>query len=58
FIFLTPQYNWGYPAALKLALDALYFEWTNKPVLVLSYGNRGGGKSAAQLRQVLDGLHM
>ncbi|KAJ6585571.1 flavoprotein-like protein [Mycena capillaripes] len=58
FIFLTPQYNWGYPAALKLALDALYFEWTNKPALVLSYGNRGGGKSAGQLRQVLEGLHM
>ncbi|KAJ7133448.1 flavoprotein-like protein, partial [Mycena epipterygia] len=58
FIFLTPQYNWGYPAALKLALDALYHEWTGKPALVLSYGNRGGGKAAAQLRQVLAGLHM
>jgi len=58
FIFLTPQYNWGYPASLKLALDALYHEWTAKPALVISYGNRGGGKSAGQLRQVLDGLHM
>ncbi|KAJ7814054.1 NADPH-dependent FMN reductase-like protein [Mycena leptocephala] len=58
FIFLTPQYNWGYPAALKLALDALYHEWRGKPAMVLSYGNRGGGKSAGQLRQVLDGLHM
>ncbi|KAJ7916024.1 hypothetical protein B0H13DRAFT_1998696 [Mycena leptocephala] len=29
-----------------------------KPAMVLSYGNRGGGKSAGQLRQVLDGLHM
>ncbi|KAJ7738356.1 flavoprotein-like protein [Mycena metata] len=58
FIFLTPQYNWGYPAALKLALDALYHEWTGKPALVLSYGNRGGGKAAGQLRQVLTGLRM
>ncbi|KAJ6487235.1 NADPH-dependent FMN reductase-domain-containing protein [Mycena vitilis] len=58
FIFLTPQYNWGYPASLKLALDALYHEWTGKPALVLSYGNRGGGKSAGQLRQVLEGLRM
>lgn len=58
FIFLTPQHNWGYPAALKLALDALYHEWTGKPALVLSYGNRGGGKAAAQLRQVLTGLRM
>ncbi|KAJ7621893.1 NADPH-dependent FMN reductase-domain-containing protein [Mycena polygramma] len=58
FIFVTPQYNWGYPASLKLALDALYHEWTGKPALVVSYGNRGGGKSAGQLRQVLEGLHM
>ncbi|KAJ7779009.1 flavoprotein-like protein [Mycena metata] len=58
FIFLTPQYNWGYPAALKLALDALYHEWTGKPALVVSYGNRGGGKAAGQLRQVLAGLRM
>ncbi|KAJ6585586.1 hypothetical protein B0H19DRAFT_851225, partial [Mycena capillaripes] len=52
FIFLTPRYNWEYAAALRLALDALYFEWTNKPELVLSYWNCGGGKSAGQLRQV------
>ncbi|KAJ7769098.1 NADPH-dependent FMN reductase family protein [Mycena maculata] len=58
FIFLTPQYNWGYPAALKLALDALYYEWVGKPALIISYGSRGGGKAAAQLRQVFDGLHM
>jgi NAD(P)H-dependent FMN reductase len=58
FIFLTPQYNWGYPASLKLALDALYHEWVGKPAMVLSYGGRGGGKAAAQLRQVLAGLHM
>ncbi|KAJ7490443.1 putative NADPH-dependent FMN reductase Lot6 [Mycena latifolia] len=58
FIFLTPQYNWGYPAALKLALDALYHEWTGKAALVLSYGSRGGGKAAGQLRQVFAGLHM
>ncbi|KAJ7160241.1 NADPH-dependent FMN reductase [Mycena filopes] len=58
FLFLTPQYNWGYPAALKLALDALYHEWTGKAALVVSYGSRGGGKAAGQLRQVLAGLRM
>jgi len=58
FVFLTPQYNWGYPAPLKLALDALYHEWAGKPALVVSYGSRGGGKAAALLRQVLEGLHM
>lgn len=27
FIFIVPQYNWGYPAVLKNALDYLYREW-------------------------------
>lgn len=58
FIFVTPQYNWGYPAALKNAIDYLYNEWTGKPAIIVSYANRGGGKAAAQFRQVLDGLKM
>lgn len=58
FIFITPQYNWGYPAPLKNAIDHLYKEWTGKPALIISYGQRGGTKAAAQLRQVLDGLRM
>ena len=24
FVFVTPQYNWGYPAGLKNAIDHLY----------------------------------
>lgn len=58
FILLTPQYNWGYPAALKNALDHLYHEWTGKPATILSYGARGGAKAAAQLKEVLTGLGM
>jgi NAD(P)H-dependent FMN reductase len=57
-IFVTPQYNWGYPAALKNALDHLYKEWAGKPAMIVTYGGHGGGKCAEQLRQVLDGLHM
>ena len=52
FVFVTPQYNWGYPAALKNAIDHLYQEWGGKPVTIVSYGGHGGGKCAAQLRQV------
>lgn len=55
FIFVTPQYNWGYPAVLKNALDYLYTEWNAKPAVVISYAHRGGGKAAAQLRQVIEG---
>ena len=58
FIILTPQYNWGYPGDLKNALDHLYFEWRNKPVVVVTYGGHGGGKCGEQLRQVLSGLKM
>jgi NAD(P)H-dependent FMN reductase len=58
YIFVTPQYNWGYPASLKNAIDHLYKEWKGKPAVIISYGHHGGGKAAAQLRQVLDGLKM
>lgn len=57
-IFVTPQYNWGYPAPLKNALDHLYKEWEGKPVAIVTYGGHGGGKCATQLRQVLEGMHM
>jgi len=58
FAFVLPQYNWGYPAVLKNALDFLYDEWAAKPAGIVTYGNHGGGKAATQLQQVLTGLHM
>jgi NAD(P)H-dependent FMN reductase len=58
FVFVTPQYNWGYPAPLKNALDHLYKEWSGKPAMIVTYGGQGGDKCARQLRQVLKGLHM
>jgi NAD(P)H-dependent FMN reductase len=58
FIFVTPEYNGGYPAALKNALDHLYKEWTGKPAVIVSYGFHGGDKAAEQLRQVLARLRM
>lgn len=58
FVFVFPQYNWGYPAVLKNALDFLYHEWADKPAGLVTYGGRGGALAAKQLRQVLQGLHM
>jgi NAD(P)H-dependent FMN reductase len=58
FVFVFPQYNWGYPAVLKNALDFLYDEWADKPAALVTYGSRGGGLAASQLTQVLQGLHM
>jgi NAD(P)H-dependent FMN reductase len=58
FVFVFPQYNWGYPAPLKNALDFLYYEWRGKPAASVTYGTRGGGKGADQIHQVFGGLHM
>ena len=55
-VFVSPQYNWGYPAPLKNAIDHLYREWRDKPAQIITYGSQGGGKCAAQLREVLGGL--
>lgn len=58
FVIVTPQYNWGYPAVLKNAIDHLYKEWAGKPLVIVSYGGHGGDKCAAQLRQVAEGVKM
>lgn len=52
-VIVTPQYNWGYPAALKNAIDHLYREWRDKPVLIVTYGGHGGNQCGAQLRIVM-----
>ncbi len=57
-IFITPQFNWGYPAALKNAIDHLYHEWRGKPVVIVSYGGHGGTKCAEQLKQVASAVKM
>ena len=58
FIVVTPEYNHGYPAVLKNAIDSIFPEWNNKPVGFLSYGNAGGARSIEQLRQVAIELRM
>jgi NAD(P)H-dependent FMN reductase len=57
-VFVFPQYNWGYPAPLKNAVDFLYIEWRDKPASCVTYGTRGGNKGADQFREVLNGLRM
>lgn len=57
-VFVTPQYNWGYPAVLKNAIDHLYHEWREKPVAIVTYGGHGGTRCARQLRQVAASVKM
>lgn len=35
-IIITPEYNGGYPASLKNAVDVLYDEWRHKPVGIVT----------------------
>jgi NAD(P)H-dependent FMN reductase len=59
FIIVTPEYNYGYPAPLKNALDFLYQEWNNKPVAFVSYGGIAGGTRAVQqLKQIVTAQKM
>jgi NAD(P)H-dependent FMN reductase len=58
YIFLTPEYNAGYPASLKNAIDYLYHEWRAKPLMIVSYGINGGTTASAQLKQVAERLKM
>lgn len=58
FVLVFPQYNWGYPAVLKNAMDYLYDEWKHKPVCMISYGGHGGFQAALGMKLVTQGLHM
>lgn len=57
-VFVTPQFNWGYPAVLKNAIDHLYGEWRDKPAAIVTYGGHGGTRCARQLRRVAAALRM
>ncbi|WP_029042340.1 NADPH-dependent FMN reductase [Cucumibacter marinus] len=57
-VVITPEYNHGYPASLKAAVDALKPEWQAKPVGFVAYGGVSGGlRAVEQLRQVFAELH-
>lgn len=58
FVIVYPQYNWGYPAVLKNALDTLYTEWQGKPVSTIVFGSHGGFQAELAMSLVLQGLHM
>jgi NAD(P)H-dependent FMN reductase len=46
FVFVVPEYNHGYNAATKNALDFLRNEWRGKPVGFVSYGAAAAGARA------------
>lgn len=59
YVIIAPEYNHGYPAVLKNALDYVYKAWNNKPIGFVSYGSAAGGsRSVEQLRLVAVELQM
>jgi NAD(P)H-dependent FMN reductase len=59
FVFVTPEYNYGFTAPLKNAIDYLHAEWQYKPVGFVSYGGVAAGTRAVQmLKQVVTTLKM
>lgn len=59
FAFVMPEYNYGFTAPLKNAIDYLHYEWWYKPVGLVSYGGISAGTRAAQMiKQVVTTLKM
>jgi NAD(P)H-dependent FMN reductase len=58
FIVVTSEYNHGYPASLKNALDHIFPEFNRKPIAFVGYGNVGGARAIEQLRLVAIELEM
>jgi NAD(P)H-dependent FMN reductase len=59
FVIVTPEYNHGFNAPLKNAIDFLWAEWQHKPVGFVSYGGVAAGtRAVAMLKPVLAVLKM
>ena len=52
YVVLTAEYNHGYPAVLKNAMDVTFVEWRRKPIAFVGWGNVGGARAIEQLRNV------
>ena len=58
YVIVTPEYNHGYTAVLKNAIDWTFREWNNTPIGFVSYGGVGGARVVEQLRLVAIELEM
>ena len=57
-VLVMPEYNRGYNAALKNAIDFLYAEWEGLPVACVGYGWHGASDAKSALRQTLERVKM
>ncbi len=59
FVFVIPEYNYGFNAAIKNAIDYLNREWLYKPLGFVTYGGVAAGTRAMQmLKQVTSALKL
>jgi NAD(P)H-dependent FMN reductase len=58
YVFVAPEYNFGTPGGLKNAIDYLYNEWIGKPVLIVTYGIKGGNMTSESLKTTLNGMKL
>lgn len=58
FVWVTPEYNHGVPAAMKNAVDLLYPEWNNKVAGFVGYGIDGATRAVEQWRSILAAVVM
>ena len=56
FIIVSPEYNHGYPAVMKNALDWGYLEFEKKPfgLVGVSNGPTGGARMIENLRPIME----
>lgn len=58
YVFVTAEYNRSISAALKNALDHIYYEPAHKPAAFVGYGAVGGARAIEQLRLMAIELSM
>ena len=55
FVFVMAEYNYGFTAPFKNAIDYLHEEWAHKPVGFVSYGGVAAGTRAVQMAKLVVG---
>ncbi|KAM7192468.1 Flavoprotein-like protein [Rhypophila sp. PSN 637] len=56
YILVCPEYNYSPSGGTKNAIDYLKNEWKGKPVMVVTYGVKGGNMAGEHLRGILTAM--
>ncbi|KAK4213151.1 putative NAD(P)H-dependent FMN reductase LOT6 [Rhypophila decipiens] len=56
YVLVCPEYNYSASGGTKNAIDYLKNEWNGKPVMIVTYGVKGGNLAGEHLRGILTGM--